>query len=241
MPVLFCCIGSCIKNRAAGAEQPGLQSGSQAVAGVLCILTIEKKISKNDKNMLTNNPCCVMIFPEVMHMTRKMGAIMNEKNMFTVLRAATVAAGVAGTLLALWLGAIGVSVHDFLCEDGVCVRDAAVCVLCLAVLVGISGCCYAALVTFYRMCGRLAKGSAFTEENGRAMQTIARLLCVCAGLLLLAILAILLLLSDGVLPLPVIFLLMFLCAFAGAGLIAQALSLLVRRAAALQQENDLTV
>lgn len=240
MPVLFCYIGSSGENRTTGTEQFGLQSGSQAVAGVLFILKIEKKISKNDKNMLINNPPCVMIFPEVMHMTRKMGPIMNEKNMFTVLRAATVAAGVAGTLLALWLGAVGVSVLDFLCEDGVCVKDAAVCVLCLAVLVGISGCCYAALVTFYRMCGRLAKGSAFTEENGRAMQTIARLLCVCAGLLL-AVLAILLLLSDGVLPLPVIFLLMFLCAFAGAGLIAQALSLLVRRAAALQQENDLTV
>ena len=241
MPVLFCYIGSSGENRTAGTEQFGLQSGSQAVAGVLFILKIEKKISKNDKYMLTNNPPCVMIFPEVMHMTRKMGPIMNEKNMFTVLRAATVTAGVAGTLLALWLGAVGVSVLDFLCEDGVCVKDAAVCVLCIAVLVGISGCCYAALVTFYRMCGRLAKGSAFTEENGRAMQTIARLLCVCVGLLLLAVLAILLLLSDGVLPLPVIFLLMFLCAFAGAGLIAQALSLLVRRAAALQQENDLTV
>ena len=46
---------------------------------------------------------------------------------------------------------------------------------------------------------------------------------------------------HGVLPLPVIFLLMFLCAFAGAGLIAHALSLLVRRAAALQQESELTI
>ena len=36
-------------------------------------------------------------------------------------------------------------------------------------------------------------------------------------------------------------LLLFLCAFAGAGLIAQALSLLVRRAAALQQESELTI
>ena len=174
-------------------------------------------------------------------MTRKLGPIMNEENMFTVLRAATIAAGVAGTLLALWLGFIGVCVLEYLCEDGACVQDAAVCVLCIAVLVGISGCCYAALVTFFRMCGRLAKGSAFTEENGRAMQTMARLLCVCTGLLLLAILAILLVLSDGVLPLPVIFLLMFLCAFAGAGLIAHALALLVRRAAALQQESELTI
>ena len=73
------------------------------------------------------------------------------------------------------------------------------------------------------------------------MQTMARLLCVCAGLLLVAILAILLVLSDGVMALPVIFLLMFLCAFAGAGLIAHALALLVRRAAALQQESELTI
>ena len=174
-------------------------------------------------------------------MTRKIGRIMNEENMFAVLRLATVAAGAVGTLLALWLGAIGVSMLDFLCEDGVCVRDAAVCLLCLAVLAGISACCYAALTAFYRLCGRLAQGSAFTEENRRAMQTIARLLYACAVQLAVAVLAILVVLSDGVLPLPVIFLLMFLCAFAGAGLIAQALSLLVRRAAALQQENDLTV
>lgn len=174
-------------------------------------------------------------------MTRKTGRIMNEENMFAVLRAATIAAGVAGTLLALWLGAIGVSMLSFLCEDGVCVRDAAVCVLCIAVLVGISVCCYAALTVFYRLCGRLAQGSAFTEENRLAMQTIARLLYACAAQLLLAILAILIWLSDGVLPLPVIFLLMFLCGFAGAGLIAHALSLLVRRAAALQQESELTI
>ena len=77
-------------------------------------------------------------------MTRKIGRIMNEENMFAVLRLATVAAGAVGTLLALWLGAIGVSMLDFLCEDGVCVRDAAVCLLCLAVLAGISACCYAA-------------------------------------------------------------------------------------------------
>lgn len=174
-------------------------------------------------------------------MTRKIGRIMNEGNMFAVLRLATVAAGAVGTLLALWLGAIGVSMLDFLCEDGICVRDAAVCVLCIAVLVGISVCCYAALTVFYRLCRRLAQGSAFTEENRRAMQTIARLLYACAAQLAVAILAILIWLSDGLLPLPVIFLLMFLCGFAGAGLIAHALSLLVRRAAALQQESELTI
>ena len=174
-------------------------------------------------------------------MTRKIGRIMNEENMFAVLRLATVAAGAVGTLLALWMGAIGVSMLDFLCEDGVCVRDAAVCLLCLAVLAGISACCYAAQTAFYRLCGRLAQGSAFTEENGRAMHRIAALLYACAGMLLIAILAILFVMSDGVLPLPVIFLLLFLCGFAGAGLLAHALSLLVRRAAALQQESDLTI
>ena len=238
MPVLFCTIGRWVINRAVGTARFALP---QVMRTHPDILQIGNKLSKNDKTVLTNNASCVMIFLEVMHMTRKLGPIMNEENMFTVLRAATIAAGVAGTLLALWLGAIGVCVLESLSEDGACVQDAAVCVLCIAVLVGISGCCYAALVTFFRMCGRLAKGSAFTEENGRAMQTMARLLCVCAGLLLVAILAILLVLSDGVLPLPVIFLLMFLCAFAGAGLIAHALALLVRRAAALQQESELTI
>ena len=177
----------------------------------------------------------------MMNMTRKTGKIMNEGNMFAVLRVATVAAGAAGTLLALWLGAIGVSMLSFLCEDGVCVKDAAVCALCIGVLVGISVCCCAALTVFYRLCGRLARGSAFTEENGRAMHRIAALLYACAGMLLIAILAILFVMSDGVLPLPVIFLLMFLCGFAGAGLLAHAMALLVQRAAALQQESELTI
>ena len=174
-------------------------------------------------------------------MTCKTGKIMNEGNMFAVLRVATVAAGAAGTLLALWLGAIGVSMLSFLCEDGICVKDAAVCVLCIGVLVGISVCCCAALTVFYRLCGRLARGSAFTEDNRRAMQTIARLLYACAVQLAVAVLAILVVLSDSVLPLPVIFLLMFLCGFAGAGLLAHALALLVQRAAALQQESELTI
>ena len=163
-------------------------------------------------------------------MTRKIGRIMNEENMFAVLRLATVAAGAVGTLLALWLGAIGVSM-----------LDAAVCLLCLAVLAGISACCYAALTAFYRLCGRLAQGSAFTEENGRAMHRIAALLYACAGMLLIAILAVFIVLTEGVFVLPLIFPLLFLCGFAGAGLIAHALSLLVRRAAALQQESDLTI
>lgn len=59
--------------------------------------------------------------------------------------------------------------------------------------------------------------------------------------LAVAVLAILVMLSDSVLPLPVIFLLMFLCGFAGAGLLAHALALLVQRAAALQQESELTI
>lgn len=182
-----------------------------------------------------------MLFPEVMHMTRRNGKIMNEENMFAVLRAATVGAGIAGTLLALWMGAFGVSMLFFLCEDGVCVKDAAVCVLCLIVLAGISGCCCAALAAFYRLCGRLASGSAFTEENANAMARIARLLYGCAGMLLAAVLALVIVLLEGEFVLPLIFLLLFLCAFFGAGLLAQALSLLVRRAAALQQESDLTI
>ena len=81
------------------------------------------------------------------------------------------------------------------------------------------------------------KPSAYFRKYGRIYFGAG----VLAIVLLLAILAILLVLSDGVLPLPVIFLLMFLCAFAGAGLIAHALALLVRRAAALQQESELTI
>lgn len=172
-------------------------------------------------------------------MNRWMNRIMNEKNMFNVLRAATVAAGVVGTLLALWLGGIGVGVMSFVWEDGM--RGIVVCALCFAVLILVSACCYAALAVFYRMCGRLAHGSAFTEENACALGTIATQMLTCGVALLAATLVLLFVLLMGEFVLPMVWLVLITCAFFGVALLSQAMSLLVRRAAALQQESELTI
>lgn len=170
-------------------------------------------------------------------MSRWLNRIMNEKNVFTVLRAATVAAGVIGTLLALWLGAIGVGVMSFVWGNGPV--GIAVCALCFVVLALVSACCYAALTVFYRICGRLARGSVFTEENAAAMGALASLMLACGAALLVA--GLVLLLFIGGLVLPLVWLAVIMCAFFGVALVLQALSLLVRRAAALQKESELTI
>lgn len=177
-------------------------------------------------------------------MNRWLNRIMNEKNVFSVLRAATVAAGVVGTLLALWLGAVGVGAMSYSSYSPYARsrRTLVLCsVLCIGVLILVSTCCYAALAEFYRMCGRLAHGCAFTEENARALGRIAGLMLTCGLALLASVLLLLFVLLMGEFVLPMVWLVLITCAFFGVALLSQAMSLLVRRAAALQQESELTI
>ena len=169
---------------------------------------------------------------------KKLDALFRSDGVFRVLRAAAVAAGVIGTLLAAWLAAIGVSCLSWGIEEQMNDLIAAAATGLLTVL-AVGVCCWRALAVFIRMVGRLSRGSAFTEENARAMAAIANMLAL-SGAALLAAMAALLVICRG-LALPMIFLLMVSLAFFGLALIAYALDVLVRRAAALQQDSDLTI
>ena len=154
---------------------------------------------------------------------------------FAVLRMATVIVGMLGTWFALMLmypGLFAVSSKPFdLINIG-----GAVGMLTVAVA---SVCCYIALVIFFRLCGRLSRGTAFTDENAIAMRRIAAVLLI-AGLSVAAGLTVLsVILGDFFLP--TVYLYGIALGFLGGALLSHALAVLVRRAVALQQESELTI
>lgn len=175
-------------------------------------------------------------------MIRK-NSILHEGNIFCVLRGATVAAGVIGTGIAAlltWIGADCLVSSLTLCADGEsCACWTAASVTGLATVAVVSVCACMALVAFYRMCGRLKTGGAFTAENAAAMTRIARCMAGASAALLLST-AVMAVIWGGFL-LPHIFLLLLALACAGAALLSRALALLVLRAAELQRDSDLTV
>ena len=107
----------------------------------------------------------------------------------------------------------------------------------------VSGTCAVAMYTFFRLCGRLKKGTAFTRANEQALERIA-LCCVIVGLTLL-ISCIVLWVAESVWGFVMglywfqMLVVALLCI--AVALIAWALALLVRRAVTLQEEVDLTV
>ena len=157
---------------------------------------------------------------------------------FTALQAATLIAGVLGTLFALLLGWIGLTWLSIALEDHA-VRMLMACGIGFAVLFTVSVMCYGALTAFFGMCGRLKRETAFTENNEQAMRRIARCFAVCAAVLALALPPLRLLIGETVLPSIYIAVIAFLFRFVA--LLAHALCLLVRRAHALQMDSDLTI
>ncbi|MGN0772355.1 MAG: DUF2975 domain-containing protein [Candidatus Ventricola sp.] len=169
---------------------------------------------------------------------KKLEFMRSEHAVFRVLRIAAAAAGVIGTLIAVWLACVGVSCLSWGIGDRLAdvIGAAATGLVTVAV---VSICCWRALIVFVRMVGRLSQGSAFTEENTRAMAAIAGALALSGAAILAAFVLLLLICREMVLPM--IFLVLLALAFFGLALIAHALGLLVRRAAQLQRDSDLTI
>ena len=169
---------------------------------------------------------------------KKLEATLSPRAVFTALRVAAMAAGVIGTLLAAWLALFGWACLSEGLRDHMADMVSAASTGLLTVL-AVSVCCWRALIVFIRMVGRLERGSAFTEENARAMAGIAAMLAL-SGLALLSALVLLAIICRG-LAATLLLLLLLALAFLGLALIACALDVLVRRAAALQQDSDLTI
>lgn len=169
---------------------------------------------------------------------KKLEFMRSEHAVFKALRIAAIAAGVIGTLIAVWLVCVGVSCLSWGIGDRMADMIGAAATG-LATVAVVSICCWRAVIVFVRMVGRLSQGSAFTEENMRAMAAIAGALAL-SGAAILAAFALLLLICRE-LVLPMIFLVLLALAFFGLALIAHALGLLVGRAAQLQRDSDLTI
>ena len=169
---------------------------------------------------------------------KKHASLRDEQAIFRLLRIAAAGAGVIGTLIAVWLGCFGVSCLSWGIDDRAADMIAA-SVTGLVTVAIVSVFCWRALIVFIRMVGRLSQGSAFTPENERAMTAIAFSLALSGAAILAAFVLLLLICREMVLTM--IYLLLLALAFFGVALLAHALSLLVRRAALLQQDSDLTI
>ena len=98
---------------------------------------------------------------------------------------------------------------------------------------------FAGLWEFWKICVQIGRDNSFSQENARSLFRICLLALTMAALLAAGVAA-LCLLGMG-LPALLIAMLGFAAACALVALLANALSQLVRRAAAIKSENDLTI
>lgn len=104
---------------------------------------------------------------------------------------------------------------------------------------GIGGVYAAALAQYMCICGRIGQNRSFCAENAKGMRLIGTLLFVASGLWL-ALIIVSALMPQGFGPAWLIFLLAAMASFA-VGVVARVMAYLVRRAAQLQEDSDLTV
>ena len=98
---------------------------------------------------------------------------------------------------------------------------------------------FAGLWEFWKICVEIGRDNSFSQQNARSLTRICLLALTMAALLAVGVAA-LCLLGMG-LPALLIAMLGFAAACALVALLANALSQLVRRAAAIKSENDLTI
>ena len=98
---------------------------------------------------------------------------------------------------------------------------------------------FAGLWEFWKICMEIGRDNSFSQKNARALFRICLLALTMAALLAVGVAA-LCLLGMG-LPALLIAMLGFAAACALVALLANALAQLVRRAAAIKSENDLTI
>ena len=99
--------------------------------------------------------------------------------------------------------------------------------------------CFACLVIFYGICDRIGKDRSFCPENANAMFSISKLALVSAILSLIGL--VILTVSNCMSPGFLIGFLLYVFICIAVSVAAAASSHLIRKAAELQSDNDLTV
>lgn len=96
-----------------------------------------------------------------------------------------------------------------------------------------------ALFEYFRVCKEIRRDNSFSRENVRSLRAIFRLLLMMSAMLLLGAVALFTLRQWH--PTVILLLLMGAASSALVAVLANALSQLIRRAAELKDENDLTI
>ena len=177
-----------------------------------------------------------------MNMRKYLGSL---RTVFTLLQGVTVLMALMGVYLAAMLLYVGIQALGAGYPGIGMPLGSYVTLLTVGFLsvLTVSGACAVAMYTFFRLCGRLKKGTAFTCANEQAMSRIA-LCCLIVGLTLAAsCLALWVAESVWGYVMGLYWFQMLVVALLciAVALIAWALALLVRRAVVLQEEVDLTV
>lgn len=103
----------------------------------------------------------------------------------------------------------------------------------------IAALCYIALWNFWGICTRIGEDNSFCEENAKAMKNMAIMGFLMTGLILAAMIFIGILGFLGISYFMIGF--FVACITTGVGVVCYALSLLIRKAAEIKEENDLTI
>ena len=171
--------------------------------------------------------------------------------LLTALQALTVVLALFGTWFAGLLSFLGIAAVRMIFHDEVTTLNAKFFVICaLLAVVGVSVCCYIALISFFRLLQRMKKETAFTRRNSKALGRIA-LSCLAAAAMLLLLMGYI---SFGVF-LPTrsftgsirqfvetfCMLMLWPFGFGVVGLLVQGVRVLMDRALALEEEQELVV
>ncbi len=157
---------------------------------------------------------------------------------FTLLQIIAVVIAAVGTAVAVEFGIIGGSLLSiFIGKQNA--ADIAYAILGLLTVVAVAGGSYTALFQFFTMCQRLKHGTAFTATNEKAMHRIA-LGCGISGAVL-GVMMVAFMFYQGAFLALIELMCLLSVAYLCVGLVAYALELLLRRATAMQEENDLTI
>lgn len=169
---------------------------------------------------------------EVIQMNKRMNVV------FTLLQIIAVVIAAIGTAVAVEFGIIGGSLLSiFIGKQNA--ADIAYAILGLLTVVAVAGGSYMALFQFFTMCQRLKHGTAFTAMNEKAMHRIA-LGCGISGAVL-GVMMVAFMFYQGAFLALIELMCLLSVAYLCVGLVAYALELLLRRATAIQEENDLTI
>lgn len=169
---------------------------------------------------------------EVINMNKRTNLI------FSILQGIAVIIAIVGTMIASFFAGRG---YTAFCHYQIVQRYWFVvyAIIGLLTVAAVSLCSYVALFQFFTLCQRLKHGTAFTATNEKALHRIA--LCCGFSAAALCIAFIIALFYGGFYLAFLELLLLFIAAYLCVSLVAYALELLLRRATAIQEENDLTI